>query len=241
VRQLVVESVILGRLSGLAGVAIAWSGVHLLVLLSPPDLPRLGDVRIDGAVLAFVTIVSLMAGLSFGLVPALQVARSDVNEGLKAGRGTTADRRQGRLRDLLVGSEIALALVLLAGAGLMVRSMSALQSIDPGFDPRRLLTMEVSVQGTANAAPARRAVFYQELIERLRRLPDVQGISAINHLPLGGDFWTRSFAIEGRPAEPPGEGPHAAYRVVLPDYFRTMGLRLTKGPPTRAVRRESSS
>lgn len=229
IRQVLVESLLLALASGLAGLAIAASGIRLLVLIAPTDLPRVTGINLDGAALAFATAVSLGTGLVFGLCPALQAAGPAVGVTLKNGRGTTADRRQGRLRDLLIASEIALALVLLAGAGLMVRSMAALQSIDPGFDPRGVLAAAVSVQGTPHGTPPLRAPFFTELLGRLRSLPAVQSASAINHLPIHGDIWTRGFMVEGRPEARPGEGPNAAYRVVLPGYFETMGLRLVRG------------
>lgn len=228
VRQFLVENLLLAGLGGLAGVGLATLGVPALVALAPPDLPRVADIRIDTTALLFTTAVSLAAGLVFGLVPALQSVRPALAENL-SGRGTTSDRRQSRLRDLLIASEIALSLVLLAGAGLMVRSMASLQSIDPGFDPQRLLALSVSVHGTPHAEPSRRAPFFTELVDRLGAQPDVESVSAINHLPIEGDLWTRAFAIEGRPQARPGEGPGAAYRVVLPGYFGTMGIPLVRG------------
>jgi putative ABC transport system permease protein len=229
VRQFLVESVLLATVSGLAGLAIAAGGVQLLIALAPAELPRVGEIRIDGDALAFTTAASVLTGLLFGLGPAWQAARAALNDSLRIGRAITSDRKQARLRDLLIASEIALALVLLAGAGLMVRSMAALQSVDPGFDPRGVLAMQVSVHGTPQADPGRRAAFYLRLLYRLQTLPNVERASAINHLPLNGDIWTRSFRIEGRPQPRPGEGPSAAYRVVLPDYFETMRLRLVRG------------
>lgn len=229
VRQFLVESLLLAGLSGLGGAALATLGVRALAALAPADLPRVDDIRIDTTALLFTTAVSLAAGLVFGLVPALQSARPALGESLRPGRGTTSDRRQSTLRDLLIVSEIALSLVLLAGAGLMVRSMASLQAIDPGFDPHRLLALSVSLHGTPHAEPGRRAPFFTELAGLLAGLPDVESVSAINHLPIDGDLWTRSFAIEGRPRARPGEGPAAAYRVVLPDYFRTMRMPLARG------------
>ena len=126
-------------------------------------------------------------------------------------------------------SELALALMLLVGAGLMVRSLAALRSVDAGFDPRGVLSMVVSVNGSAAAAPGQRAAFFTETLARLRALPGVQSASAINHLPVGGDLWTRSFSIEGRPIVRPEERPQAAYRVIMPDYFSTMRLPLVRG------------
>ena len=229
VRQFLVESLLLAGLGAAGGVLLAMLGVRALVALAPPDLPRVADVRLDTAVLIFTALVSLLAGIVFGLVPALQAARPTPGEDLKAGRGASVDRRQSALHDLLMASEIAMALVLLAGAGLMLRTMVSLQAIDPGFDARGLLAFSVSVHGTPQAEPSRRAPFFVELTDRLRALPDVTSVSAINHLPIAGDLWTRSFAIAGRPSARPGEGPAGVYRVVLPDYFATMGMRLVRG------------
>lgn len=228
-RQFLVESVLFAIVSGLGGLALAAGGVRLLASIAPADLPRVDEIRIDTTVLAFTTAASLITGLLFGLVPAWHAARAALSDSLRIGRGITSDRQHGRLRDVLIVSEIALALVLLAGAGLMVRSMVALRAIDPGFDPQGVLTLQVSVHGTPHAAPARRAAFFLELLEQMRALPNVQRASAINHLPIDGDLWTRGFRIEGRPPSRPGEGPGAYYRVVLPGYFETMGLTLARG------------
>ena len=190
VRQFLVESLILASLGGLVGLALAAAGIRLLIALAPGDLPRVEQVAIDGQVLAFTLGVSMLTGLIFGLVPAWQSARPAMGD-LKSGRGTTGHRHQARLRDLLIASELALALMLLIGAGLMVRSMAALQRIDPGIDPRGVLSMVVSVKGTPEAEPGRRAAFYAQALDRLRALPGVTAASAINHLPIDGDLWTR--------------------------------------------------
>jgi putative ABC transport system permease protein len=229
VRQFLVESLLLAGAGAVAGVGLAVLGVRALVALAPSDLPRLDDIRIDTGVLLFTTAASLAAGVVFGLVPALKSAGPALGENLKAGRGASGDYRQSRLRDALIASEIALSLVLLVGAGLMFRSMASLQQVDPGFDPRGLLALSVSVQGTPHAEPSRRAPFFTELVDRLGAQPDVAAVSAINHLPIDGDLWTRSIAIEGRPPAAPGEGPGAVYRVVLPHYFATMDMPLLRG------------
>jgi putative ABC transport system permease protein len=150
--------------------------------------------------------------------------------GLKDGaRGSSDGARRGKTRSLLVASEFALAVVLLVGAGLMVRSFFALQAINPGFDPQRVLSMVVSVAGSQEADPERRVIFYRELVDRVRRLPGVQSAAGINHLPLAGDLWTLGLAIEGRPEPRPGEVPQAVYRVITPEYFRVMRLPLLRG------------
>jgi putative ABC transport system permease protein len=228
-RQFLVESVLLAGVSGLAGLALAAGGVRLLIAIAPAGLPRVDEMRIDLAALVFTTAASVITGVLFGLAPALQAGRAVLGDRLRTGRGITSDRQQGRLRDFLITSEIALALVLLAGAGLMIRSMAALRAIDPGFDPRGVLSLEVSVHGTSHALPARRTAFFLELVERMRGLPGVQRASAVNHLPIDGDLWTRGFRIEGHAPLKPGEGPGAYYRVVLPGYFDTLGLRLARG------------
>ena len=201
VRQFLVESLILASLGGLVGLALSAAGIRLLIALAPGDLPRVEQVAIDGQVLAFTLGVSMLTGLIFGLVPAWQSARPAMGD-LKSGRGTTGHRHQARLRDLLIASELALALMLLIGAGLMVRSMAALQRIDPGIDPRGVLSMVVSVKGTPEAEPGRRAAFFAQALDRLRALPGVTAASAINHLPIDGDLWTRSFVTSAHDTSP---------------------------------------
>lgn len=229
VRQFLVESIVLAGAGALLGTLLAGFGIRMLVAYAPSDLPRSHDIHTDGIVLLFTVIVAVTAGVAFGLVPALQAARPVPGEHLAAGRGASADQRQSRVWQGLMISEVALSLVLVAAAGLMVRSFAALQAEDPGFDPSGVLAFSVSVEGSASADPSRRVQFFTELTERLAAAPGVAAVSAINHLPLEGDLWTRSFAIEGRPVAAPGEGPGAIYRVSLPGYFDVMKLPLVRG------------
>src|SRR5262245_4383335 len=228
-RQLLTESLLLAAAGGGAGLLLARAGVEALVALGPPGLPRFQSVGLDGPVLAFALLVTLATGFAFGLVPALQATRRDLGDALREGeRGSTQGGRGG-LRSALVASELALAFVLLVGAGLMIRSFAALQAVDPGFDRRNVLSMIVSVAGTASAEPSRRAAFFQDVVHDASALPGVTSASAINHLPLAGDIWGWPFRVEGRPEPRPGEEPTATYRVVLPGYFRTMGIPLRRG------------
>ncbi|HKP86343.1 MAG TPA: ABC transporter permease [Blastocatellia bacterium] len=230
VRQLLTESLMLALAGGVAGLLLASWGIDGLMALSPASLPRAQTISLDGYVLGFTIAVSILTGLLFGLAPALQASKLDLNETLKeGGRSSTEGSRRNRARRLLVISEVALALVLLVGAGLMIRSFLRVQSLDPGFDPRNVLTMIVSLAGSEHSTGPRRAAFFDQLLERVESLPGIQSASAINHLPLGGDIWTIGFAIEGRPAPPPGETPGAVYRIVRPNYFRTMGETLLAG------------
>lgn len=229
VRQFLVESLLLAALAALGGVGLAVAGVRGLVALAPPDLPRTADVHLDALVLLFTVVLAMVAGVGFGLAPALQAARPAPGEHLAAGRGASADRHQSRVRLVLMASEVALSLVLVAAAGLMVRSLASLQGEDPGFTPAGVQAFTVSLAGTAQMDAARRPLFFTELAERLAAVPGVASVSAINHLPLAGDMWTRGFAIEGRPPSAPGEGPAAVYRVTLPGYFETMRLPLRRG------------
>jgi putative ABC transport system permease protein len=175
-------------------------------------------------------VVSGLTGLGFGLTPALQVWAVNLSDSLKeGGRGSTEGIRRNRLRSLLVASEFALALILLVGAGLMIRTFFALQAIDPGFNAHDVLSMVVRVTGSRSAEPSRCAAFYRQLLERVRALPSVWSASAINHLPLAGDLWTRPFLIEGRPVPRPGEAPEAVYRVTWPGYFHTMNISILRG------------
>lgn len=230
IRQTLTESLLLSLAGGAAGVALAAHGLRLLVFLAPPHLPRLEDVSWDLKVLLATLALSLLTGIAFGLAPALASSAAGLRGALlQAGRGSGEGREYGRLRRLFVASEVALALVLLVGAGLMLRSVAALHAIDPGFDTRGVLTMVVSVGGTREAAPGRRGVFFGELLERVRALPGVRAASLINHLPIAGDIWGFPYAVEGRPRPRAGESPVAAYRVVFPGYFGTMRLALPRG------------
>jgi putative ABC transport system permease protein len=229
-RQLLTESVLLALIGGALGVLLARGGLRMLVALAGSSLPRAAGVGIDSAVLAFTIVVSLITGLGFGLLPALRVSRSEMADALRDGsRGSTEGVRRSRVRSVLVASEIALALVLLTGAGLAMRSFLALRAIDAGFDPHGVLSAVVSLKGTAEAPAGRRETFYAATLERIRQMPGVESASLINHAPIAGDIWGTEFFVEGRPRPEPAETPRATYRVVFPGYFKTMRLPVLRG------------
>jgi predicted permease len=237
-RQLLTESLLLGLTGGVLGLALASYGVRLLVALGGAGLPRADEIGLDARVVVFTTLVSLGTGLVFGLLPASRGSRAKLAESLReSARGAGRSSRQHRLRDVLVASEFALALVLLTGAGLAIRTFVALRQIDPGFDARGVVTMAVSFTGSAEAAPGRRIAFLEQLLERVRAIPGVSRASAINHVPVVGDIWGRSFFIEGRTAPKPGDVPAATYRVVLPGYFDAMGIPILRGRDVSATDR----
>ena len=230
IRQFLTESLLLALLGGGGGLVLALFGIRVLVALSPAGIPRVDTISLDSHVLLFMLVVSVATALGFGLVPAVHASAVNLNDSLKdGGRGSTEGIRRNRLRSALVASEFALALILLVGAGLMVRSLFALQAIDPGFNPRNLLTMVVTVTGSEAGKPSHRVAYFQQLLQQVRTLPGVRSASAINHLPLAGDLWTRNLLIEGRPVPRPGEAPEAVYRVVLPGYFNTMNIPILHG------------
>ena len=228
VRQLLTESLLLAGLSSLVGLAIAAVGVRIIAASAPPDLPRAADMAIEGWTLAFTVGLTFLTGIVFGLVPAWQAARARIGDRLSA-RGAIGHGREAFLRDALVVSELALALVLLIGAGLTLRSLAASSAIDPGFDPKGVLSLSVSVQGSSAAEPTRRAAFFTEAVDAVRGLPGVEAASAVNHAPLVGDVWTRGFDIAGRPRTTVDDRPGAIYRVVMPGYFSTLRLPLHHG------------
>jgi putative ABC transport system permease protein len=232
VSQMMAESLLIAALGGTCGLCLAFWGTKGLVALGPPQLPRLDTVAVDGHTILFLTGATLLTAVLFGAAPTFHAVAAGLSGAMKeGGRGDSGSVRRNRLRSLLVASEFALAFFLLIGAGLMVRSFAALQSIDPGFDPHHVLSMVVSVAGSAEAVPHRRELFYRQLLHRVRALPGIQSAGAINHLPLAGDTWGFSFLIEGRPKPKPGELPTAVYRIVMPGYFETMRLPVLRGRP----------
>ncbi|MGH9497193.1 MAG: ABC transporter permease, partial [Candidatus Sulfotelmatobacter sp.] len=230
VRQFLTESLLLGGLGGATGLGLAALATRALIAMSPANLPRVQTVTIDLRAALFLFTATLLTSIGFGIVPALQALSVNVNDTLKeGGRTNNEGTRRNRLRSLLVVSEFALALMLLIGAGLMIRTFAALQAVDAGFNPHNVVSMVVSVAGSKEEDPSRRAIFYHQLIERVRSLPGVQAAGAINHLPLAGDLWGWTFVVEGRPKPRPGEAPGAVYRMATPGYFRAMRLPLVRG------------
>ena len=228
-RQFMTESALLGLAGGCIGMLAATWAMRLVLAWAPNEITKFGRIRPDENVLLFALVISLIAGLAFGLTPALQSSGLNLTESLKeGGHGAGVGRRSSHTRNLLVASEFALALVLLTGAGLMIRTFAALQEIDPGFNPDHLLTMVVSAAGAKDIS-ATRADFFQRSLDQIRSLPGIVSAGAINHLPLGGDTWGFPFWVEGRPSPKKGEEPVAVYRVVLPGYFRTMNIQMLRG------------
>jgi putative ABC transport system permease protein len=230
VRQFLTENLLLAGLGGALGLLLAFWGTRALVALSPAGIPRVETVSLDAWVVLFLFAITALTSVGFGLAPALQASAVNLSDTLKeTGRGSSEGMQRNRLRSFLVASEFALALMLLIGAGLMVRSFFALQSVDPGFNPYNLLSMVVSVAGSNEAPVGNREIFYRQLLERVRALPGVESAAGINHLPLAGDLWGWPFTIEGRPKPRPGDEPGGVYRIATPGYFRTMKIPLLRG------------
>jgi putative ABC transport system permease protein len=229
IRQLLVESVVLALLGGVCGWLLAAWGLDLLVALSPEDTPRLSEVGLDRWMLGFTLIISLLTGIVFGLAPALTVSRLNLNEELKEG-GRRAGEGPGRqrIRRTLVTAEVTLALIVLVGAGLLVKSFVRLQAVNPGFNPAGVTTMAIWLSQERYVDEAPRRAFMKELIARLERLPGVEGVAIANDLPILGTDTSSNPTVEGlSPAETAQllTGIH----VINPNYFKTMGIPLLKG------------
>lgn len=230
VRQLMTESAILAMAGGLAGVVVAVWGTDLLVALAPPGTPRIDEVAVDGRVLAVTAAVTILAGGLFGLIPAIRAAREDAFEALReGGRGSGAGKRANRTRAGLVVGQVALALVLLVGAGLLLRSFDNLRTHELGFDPENLLTMQVNLFGPEYQDGDVRRNFYDALQTRLASIPGVEAVAFTSTVPLTGFDGDADFNIEGRPVPGP-ETPQTAWvRRATPNYFETMDMRLAGG------------
>jgi putative ABC transport system permease protein len=229
IAQLLTESILLAALGGAVGLLLAVIGMKLLVALMPATLSQAKNVDIDAKVLGFTLLVSLLTGVVFGLAPALQASRPDLNESLKEGGKGTPGVARARVRSLLVISEVALALILLIGAGLLIKSFMRLRNVDAGFNSENLLTMKVVLPRLKYPDHARRTAFFDQLLERIGSLPGVQSAGVITNLPLTFKGNNNGIAIEGRPEPPPDEVPIVITRVISPEYFRTMKIPLLAG------------
>ncbi len=229
-RQLVTESVVLAVSGGIVGFLLALWGTQALLSLAPEGVPRVSEVGADLRVLGFALSVAVGTGVLFGLAPAIQSFRGNIQETTVVGGGRlTPGRGRSRLGNALVVAEMAVSLVLLVGAGLMVRSFVALNRVDPGFDPHTTLSARIEIPATRYQTEVEQSEFYRETLQRVRALPGVRSAGGVLTLPINvgirGDF---IFAIEGRPLVP-GEEPHGGYQVASTDYFRTLGIPLLRG------------
>ena len=239
VSQMLTESTLLSLVGGAAGLLLAKWGVDLLIALKPADLPRLSSISIDGWVLAFAVGVSFLTGIVFGLVPAVSASRLDVNEALKeGGRASTGGVVRHRIRSFLVVSEIALALVLLIGAGLLIKSIWKLRTVDPGFNPENLLTMRVELPEARYKDIPKQIQFRDRALEAVNAIPGAQA-AIISELPMTENLM-HNFVIDGRPPLAPGEEPELETRTVAGDYFRTMGIPVLQGRDFNAADRVDS-
>ena len=234
VRQLVTESLVLALAGAILGTWLAVGGVHLLVNAMPPGMferiPSLRNASVDLTALVFTLVVTIGTGLVFGFAPALLMSRRSAAELLRSGSRAGVGKAQRRLRDALVTAEIALTLVLLVGATLMGHSLIALLRVDPGFAAERVATVRVALAGPVYADGARQQRFFEELLERVRALPGVEGSGAISNLPLQGGG-SGAFRIDGAPPPPAGARPEATMRSVAGDYFSALRIPVTQGRP----------
>jgi len=231
IRQLLTESVMVALIGGALGVLIAYWGIDAMRAANPGEAAKFAPgwehLGINFPVLVFTLGVSVLSGALFGLAPAWQASKPDLNDALKEGGRTTSSSH--RLRNALVVCEVALALMLLVSAGLLLRSFLSLLNTDPGFNSTNLLTMKLVLPAAKYKDDQARAAFYSELLNRIRVLPGVESVAAVNYLPLGGSNSSDIFLIEGLPEPPPGQEFIGRYRVCTPDYFQTMGIPILKG------------
>jgi putative ABC transport system permease protein len=230
IRQLMSESLLLGVVGGALGLAIAYLGVKALVAFAPPQLAVLDTVAMDGKVMLFTLATSVFTGFIFGLAPALQSTRANVNDSLRdGGRGAVSDRSGQALRRVFVVAEFALALTLLAGAGLLIRSYDRLASVDPGFDTANLLTFDIALPATKYDNDTARIQFFDRALAAIGQVPGVRGVGAVSVLPFGGGWSTGSFTVEGYTPPENQAGPWGDIRIVNEDYAQAMGIELKRG------------
>jgi putative ABC transport system permease protein len=221
---------LLAVIGGAAGLLLSYWLVYLLVSFSPQGTPRLDEIGIDRRALGYTMAITVLTGLLFGAAPVWQLFKADLNQSLRdSGKGAQGGRSGRRALSALVVAETALALMLLVGAGLLIRSFIQLQRVDPGFNPRNVLTSVVTLPQAVYPGRDQIAPFYGQLLERVRTLPGVQSAAVVSSLPLAGFDSDAGFLIEGRPAPQPNQRPVAWISSASPGYFRTMGMRLIAG------------
>ncbi|HKQ53228.1 MAG TPA: ABC transporter permease [Pyrinomonadaceae bacterium] len=230
VRQLLTESVLLSLIGGAFGLLLSLWGIDLLSAFVPADIPRVGETRLDLTVLSFTLGATLLTGLIFGLAPALSAAKLDLNEALKeGGRSTSEGRGRHRMRSLLIVSEVALSLVLLVGAGLLIKSFIRLRNVNPGFDPRGVLTASLSLSSAKYEEDEQLTRFVDQTTARVAQVPGVEAVGAVMPLPFSGNNISISYTVDGQPAPPPGEEPVSGARIITPGYLRAMGIPVIRG------------
>jgi len=230
IRQLLTESVVLSLLGAAFGLVLARVGTGLLVNLSPNILPRAKEIALDARALGFTGAIAVLTGLLFGLAPAIHMAKTDLMASLRdGGRGNAIGFRRNRLRSVLVVGEVALALILLSGAGLLMRSFYRLQSMDAGFDPRGVLTFRTNLPGAKYKTDESQAAFYRRALEQIRAIPGVSAAGAAQVFPLSGSDYILDFTQVGKPPVAPGSEPNAAYYAATPGYFSALHIPLKAG------------
>jgi putative ABC transport system permease protein len=229
VRQLLSESLLLSGCGAAAGWLLAQWLLAIAIKFSPEQVRRMGEIKLDAGVLVFTLVLSVLTGLLFGLAPALSATKLNLNQSLKDGRAVSSGRRQHRLRGALVVLEVALALLLLTGSGLLLKSFAKLRTVELGFNPDRLLTMSVRLPFSGYKDPAQRVSYFQQTLTNLQRLAGVEAAGICFSLPMTGDGATDRVWIEGRPAPPRGEEPVLRGGSVSADYFKAMGIPLRRG------------
>jgi putative ABC transport system permease protein len=228
VRQMVTESLLLSIIGGVVGIALALAALRVLPSLAPEDLPRLANVRVNGTVLLVTTLVTVLTGLVFGLVPAIQSSRTQLSETLReGGRGGTSGRGGQRLRRIIVGAQLALVVVLLTGAGLLLRTFVGLQRTQLGFETKNVMTMSLAIPGAKYSQPAQVAAFYDGLVTRLRQIPGVQSAGTVSTMMLSTLPFSGFMSAEGR--EPKQDDQEITFDGASPGFFGTIGARIVAG------------
>lgn len=230
IRQFLTESILLGAIGGGLGLLLSVVGIRLLTAFIPPNIPQIKAISLDARVLIFTVFISLLTGLIFGLIPAIQSSMFNPNEVLKeGGRNSASGNRGNRVRALLIIAEVAVSLILLIGAGLLINSFLRLRNIDPGFRTANLLTMRIVLPDQKYRQQAQRSAFYSDLLQRIQSVPGVKSAAVTTNLPLYKQGNSIGIRIEGRPIPPPGQELIVATRIISSKYFETMGISLLRG------------